>query len=110
MYLSSMALLLLQMPSQRVTRTPSFIPSVYPYEITIMLSTETPRATLKLPQYHAVEELKSGLDLDVVCLGRTKSILDPVMLGSRATSSKGQNDDTDIMGSKESDSVCSDVV
>jgi hypothetical protein len=30
---------------------PSFIPSVYPYEITLTLSTETPPSTLRLPHH-----------------------------------------------------------
>lgn len=47
------------MPSNAVIRTPSFIPSVYPYKVTVTLSTLTPPSVLTLPHHQLLQDESS---------------------------------------------------
>ena len=97
---SFLLVLVSQMPSQPVARTPSFIPSVYPYEITFALSTETPPSTLKLPQYQAAEHQSTPR-----ANGQTESIQ---ASDTHVTFlSKTQGGDMEVINSKD---VCVSIV
>ena len=51
------------MPTKPVIRTPSFIPSVYPYQITVTLSTSTPPSVLTLPRHQLLVQDESSVDV-----------------------------------------------
>jgi hypothetical protein len=44
------------MPTKPIIRTPSFIPSIYPYQLTVTLSTSAPPSVLSLPRHQLVQE------------------------------------------------------
>jgi hypothetical protein len=44
------------MPTNFITRTPSFIPSIYPYQLTVTLSTSMPPSVLSLPRHQCAQE------------------------------------------------------
>jgi hypothetical protein len=42
---------LMIMPTSPITHAPSFHPTIYPFQLTLTLSTSTPPSTLTLPRY-----------------------------------------------------------
>ena len=49
-------------PAMPVIRSPSFIPSVYPYQIIVTLSTSTPPSVLTLPRHQFLVQNESSIE------------------------------------------------
>lgn len=76
------------MPPQPVVHTPSFMPSVYPYEITAVLSTESLWSTLRLPYYQAFEHQGKlhFADTTVLDVGQKRTSHNPEPLNKHTAS------------------------